>query len=164
MLQGASWQRCRVHFIANALSLVPKAASQMVAATIRTVFAQPDPISAREQWRRVADSFRPRFPRLAQLMDEAEADVLAYLAFPPEHWRQLWSTNPLERLNREVKRRTDVVGIFPNQASVIRLVGLVLAEQHDEWQVSRRYFSAESLAKLYEEARLEQAPALLMAS
>ena len=164
VLQGASWQRCRVHFIANALSLVPKAASQMVAATIRTVFAQPDPISAREQWRRVADSFRPRFPRLAQLMDEAEADALAYLAFPPEHWRQLWSTNPLERLNREVKRRTDVVGIFPNQASVIRLVGLVLAEQHDEWQVSRRYFSAESLAKLYEEARLQPAPALLMAS
>jgi transposase-like protein len=164
VLQGAAWQRCRVHFVRNALALVPKTAAQMVAATIRTVFVQPDPASAREQWRRVAESFRPRFPRLAQLMDEAEADVLAYLAFPPEHWRQLWSTNPLERLNREVKRRTDVVGIFPNQASVIRLVGLVLAEQHDEWQVSRRYFSAESLAKLYEEARLEQAPALLMAS
>jgi len=135
----------------------------MVAATIRTVFVQPDPTSAREQWRRVAESFRPRFPRLAQLMDEAEADVLAYLAFPPEHWRQLWSTNPLERLNRAVKRRTDVVGIFPNQASVIRLVGLVLAEQHDEWQVSRRYFSAESLAKLDEEAKREPMPALLMA-
>ena len=164
VLQGAAWQRCRVHFVRNALALVPKTAAQMVAATIRTVFVQPDPVSAREQWRRVAESFRPRFPRLAQLMDEAEADVLAYLAFPPEHWRQLWSTNPLERLNREVKRRTDVVGIFPNQASVIRLVGLVLAEQHDEWQVSRRYFSPESLAKLYEEARLQPAPALLMAS
>ena len=164
VLQGAAWQRCRVHFVRNALALVPKTAAQMVAATIRTVFVQPDPASAREQWRRVAESFRPRFPRLAQLMDDAEADVLAYLAFPPEHWRQLWSTNPLERLNREVKRRTDVVGIFPNQASVIRLVGLVLAEQHDEWQVSRRYFSVESLAKLYEEARPESAPALLMAS
>jgi len=164
VLQGAAWQRCRVHFVRNALALVPKTAAQMVAATIRTVFVQPDPTSAREQWRRVAESFRPRFPRLAQLMDEAEADVLAYLAFPPEHWRQLWSTNPLERLNREVKRRTDVVGIFPNQASVIRLVGAVLAEQHDEWQVSRRYFSAESLAKLDEEARLELAPALLVAS
>jgi transposase-like protein len=164
VLQGAAWQRCRVHFVRNALALVPKTAAQMVAATIRTVFVQPDPASAREQWRRVAESFRPRFPRLAQLMDEAEADVLAYLAFPPEHWRQIWSTNPLERLNKEVKRRTDVVGIFPNQAGVIRLVGAVLAEQHDEWQVSRRYFSAESLAKLDEEARLEAAPALLMAS
>lgn len=164
IFQGAAWQRCRVHFVRNALGLVPKAAAQMVAATIRTVFVQPDPASANEQWRRVAESFRPRFPRLAHLLDEAEADVLAYLAFPPEHWRQIWSNNPLERLNREVKRRTDVVGIFPNPASVIRLVGAVLAEQHDEWQVSRRYFSAESLAKLAEEATREPMPALLMAS
>jgi putative transposase len=164
VLQGASWQRCRVHFIANALALVPKAASQMVAATIRTVFAQPDPISAREQWRRVADSFRARFPRLAQLMDETEEEVLAYSAFPVEHWRQIWSNNPLERLNREVKRRTNVVGIFPNRAAVVRLVGSVLAEQHDEWQVSRRYLSAESLAKLYQEAKPELMTALLVAS
>ena len=120
----------------------------MVAATIRTVFAQPDPAMAREQWRKVADGFRTRYPRLADLLDEAEADVLAYLAFPREHWRQIWSNNPLERLNKEIKRRTDVVGIFPNDAAVIRLVGAVLAEQHDEWQVGRRYFSAESLAKL----------------
>jgi putative transposase len=148
VLQGASWQRCRVHFVRNALALVPRAAQQMVAATIRTVFVQPDPAAAREQWRRVADSFRGRFPRAAALMDEVEGDVLAYLAFPPEHWRQVWSNNPLERLNKEVKRRTDVVGIFPNGPAVIRLVGAVLAEQHDEWQVSRRYFSAESLAKL----------------
>ena len=148
VLQGASWQRCRVHFVRNALSVVPKAAQQMVAATIRTVFVQPDAALAREHWRRVADGFRGRFARLADLMDEVEGDVLAYLAFPSAHWRQIWSNNPLERLNKEVKRRTDVVGIFPNEAAVIRLVGAVLAEQHDEWQVSRRYFSAESLAKL----------------
>jgi transposase-like protein len=147
-LGGAGWQRCRVHFVRNALALVPKAAGQMVAATIRTVFAQPDAAGAQEQWRRVADGFRPVYPRLATLLDEAEADVLAYLAFPREHWRQIWSNNPLERLNKEVKRRTDVVGIFPNSAAVIRLVGAVLAEQHDEWQVGRRYFSGESLAKL----------------
>lgn len=148
VLQGAGWQRCRVHFVRNALALVPKSAQEMVAATIRTVFVQPDEASARETWRRVADSFRPRFPRLSELMDAAEADVLAYLAFPKEHWRQIWSTNPLERLNKEIKRRSNVVGIFPNQGAVIRLVGAVLIEQHDEWQVSRRYFSVESLAKL----------------
>jgi putative transposase len=162
-LQGATWQRCRVHFVRNALAHVPKSAAQMVAATIRTVFAQPDPASAREQWRRVADGFRARFPRLAALLDEAEADVLAYLAFPPQHWRQVWSNNPLERLNKEVKRRTDVVGIFPNAAAALRLVGAVLAEQHDEWQVSRRYFSAESLATLTEEVQPELLPALLAA-
>jgi putative transposase len=163
VLQGAGWQRCRVHFVRNALALVPKSAAQMVAATIRTAFVQPDAATAREQWRRVADGFRPRFGRLAELLDEAETDVLAYLAFPPEHWRQIWSNNPLERLNKEVKRRTDVVGIFPNPAAVIRLVGAVLAEQHDEWQVARRYFSAESLAKLNQEVSTEP-PALLAAS
>src|SRR5438876_1117074 len=135
----------------------------MVAATIRTVFVQPDAATAREQWRKVADGFRSRFGRLAELLDEAETEVLAYLAFPPEHWRQIWSNNPLERLNKEVKRRTDVVGIFPNPAAVIRLVGAVLAEQHDEWQVARRYFSAESLAKLNREVPTEP-PALLAAS
>ena len=148
VLQGASWQRCRVQFMRNALSLVPKAAQQMVGATIRTVFAQPDAKSAREQWRRVSDGFRPRFPKLAELMDEAEEDVLSYAAFPAEHWQKIWSNNPLERLNKEVKRRTEVVGIFPNEAAVIRLVGAVLSEQHDEWQVGKRYFSAGSLAKL----------------
>jgi putative transposase len=163
VLQGASWQRCRVHFLRNALALVPKSAQPMVAATIRTVFAQPDPESAREQWQRITESLRPRFPRLADLLAEAEADVLAYLAFPREHWRQIWSNNPLERLNREVKRRTDVVGIFPNTAAVMRLVGMVLVEQHDEWQVSRRYFSADSLAKLTAPPAAEP-PALLAAS
>jgi len=152
VLHGATWQRCRVHFLRNVLALVPKAAQEMVAATIRTGFVQPDAATAREQWRKVADGFRQRFPRVAHLMDEAEADVLAYLAFPREHWRQVWSTNPLERLNKEIKRRTDVVGIFPNDPAVVRLVGAILAEQHDEWQVSRRYFSAESLSKLRKEA------------
>jgi transposase-like protein len=130
---------------------------------IRTGFVPPEAASAREQWQRVTESFRPRFPRLAGLLEAAEADVLAYLAFPAEHWRQVWSNNPLERLNKEVKRRTDVVGIFPNAAAVVRLVGAVLAEQHDEWQVSRRYFSAESLAKLTP-ATAEALPGLLAAS
>jgi len=161
-LQGAGWQRCRVHFVRNALALVPKSAAQMVAATIRTVFVQPDAAAARETWRRVADGFRPRWPRLAELLDEAEADVLAYLTSPPEHWRQVWSNNPLERLNKEVKRRTDVVGIFPNRDAVTRLVGAVLSEQHDEWQVARRYFSVESLAKLNLE--VSAAPPALLAA
>jgi len=145
---GASWQRCTVHVRRNALSYVPKAAQGVVATTIRTVFAEPDPARARVQWRHVADGFRDRFERLATLMDDAEDDVLAYLGFPPEHWRQIWSTNPQERLNRAVKRRTDVVGIVPNAPAVLRLVGAILGEQHDEWQVGRRYMSAESLAKL----------------
>jgi putative transposase len=158
VLVGASWQRCRVHFMRNALSLVPKAAQQMVGATIRTVFAQPDAGSAREQWRRISDGFRHRFPRLSELMDEAEEDVLAYTNFPTEHWQKIWSNNPLERLNKEVKRRTNVVGVFPNEEAVIRLVGAVLSEQHDEWQVGKRYFSAGSLAKLErrEETMVEQ--------
>jgi transposase-like protein len=163
VLQGASWQRCRVHFMRNALSLVPKAAQQMVGATIRTVFAQPGAKSAREQWRRVADGFRSRFPRLACLMDEAEEDVLSYATFPAEHWQKIWSNNPLERLNKEVKRRTEVVGIFPNEAAVIRLVGAVLSEQHElEWQIGKRYFSAGSLTKLErKEEMAEQQPELV---
>jgi len=166
VLHGASWQRCRVHFVRNALALVPKSAAQLVAATIRTVFAQPELGMARQAWRQVADGFRSRYPKLAALLDAAEADVLAYLAFPSEHWRQIWSNNPLERLNREVKRRTDVVGIFPNEAAIVRLVGMILAEQHDEWQIGRRYFSAESLSKLASEAptTVEAARALTVAA
>jgi putative transposase len=161
VLVGASWQRCRVHFMRNALSLVSKAAQQMVGATIRTVFAQPELRSAREQWRRVSEGFRSRFPRLADLMEEAEEDVLSYATFPQEHWQKVWSNNPLERLNKEVKRRTNVVGIFPNEAAVIRLVGAVLSEQHDEWQVSKRYFSAGSLAKLERREEVPKQPQLM---
>ena len=161
IVHGASWQRCRVHFMRNALSLVPKAAQQMVGATIRTVFAQPDALSAHQQWRKVADGFRGRFPKLAELMDEAEEDVLAYAAFPGEHWQKIWSNNPLERLNKEVKRRTNVVGIFPNETAVIRLVGAVLCEQHDEWQVAKRYFSAGSLAKLERGEEVTEQPQLM---
>jgi transposase-like protein len=160
VLHGASWQRCRVHWVRNAMALVPKSAQQMVGATIRTVFTQPDAAGTREQWDRVAESFRGRFDRVADLMDQAKEDVLAYLAFPHAHWRQVWSTNPLERLNRELGRRTDVVGIFPNEAALIRLAGAVLAEQHDEWQVARRYFSAESMALLDERKEVEQTPML----
>jgi transposase-like protein len=158
VLHGAAWQRCRVHFLRNALSLVPKSAQPMVAATIRTAFVQPDADRARATWRHVADGFRAHSPRLAALLDTAEADVLAYLSFPPEHWRQIWSNNPLERLNREIKRRTDVVGIFPNEPAIVRLVGALLAEQHDEWQVSRRYFSVESLTKLVAEEVVDAVP------
>jgi transposase-like protein len=161
VLQGASWQRCRVHFMRNALSLVPKAAQQMVGATIRTVFAQPDARSAREKWRRVSDGFRPRFPRLAELMDEAEEDVLSYAVLPAEHWQKVWSNNPLERLNKEVKRRTEVVRIFPNEAAVVRLVGAVLSEQHDEWQVGKRYFGVGSLAKLERKEEMREQPELV---
>lgn len=163
VLQGASWQRCRVPFIRNALAHVPKTAQQMVAASIRTVFVQPDAASAKEQWGRVIESFRGKFDRVVQLLEDAEDDVLAYLAFPQAHWKQIWSNNPLERLNKEIKRRTDVVGIFPNEAAVIRLVGAILSEQHDEWQVSRRYFSAESLALLEKPKEVQQI-AMLAAS
>jgi putative transposase len=161
VVQGASWQRCRVHFMRNALSLIPKAAQQMVGATIRTVFAQPDALSAHQQWRKVSDGFRGRFPKLAELMDEAEEDILAYAAFPQEHWQKIWSNNPLERLNKEVKRRTNVVGIFPNEVAVIRLVGSILSEQHDEWQVAKRYFSAGSVAKLEQTEEVTKQPQLI---
>lgn len=159
VLAGAGWQRCRVHFMRNALSTVPKEAQQMVGASeaVRTVFAQPDSESAHLQWRRVAEGFRGRFAKLAELMEEAEEDVLAYATFPKEHWRKIWSNNPLERINKEVKRRTEVVGIFPNEAAVVRLVGAILNEQHDEWQVGKRYFGAGSLAKLEQRGGEEHA-------
>ena len=147
VLGGAAWQRCRVHFMRNALSRVPRAAQSEVAATIRSIFAQPDKESAHRQLRFVADQLRPRHYRVAELLEEAEEDLLAHMAFPREHWRKLHSTNPLERVNKEIKRRTNVVGIFPNRNAVIRLVGALLMEQQDEWISGRRYFSEESIQK-----------------
>ena len=145
----ASWQRCRVHFMRNALAHVTnKDQRPMVAAMIRTVFAQATAEAAREQWRKVADGLRPRFRKLAELMDEAEHDVLAFMSFPKEHWAKLHSTNPIERVNGEVKRRTDVVGIFPNEDAITRLVGAILMEQNDEWAIQRRYMTLETIVPL----------------
>jgi putative transposase len=164
-LLGAAWQRCRVHCTRNAQDLVPRSARSMVASAIRSVFEQPDEASAREQSGRVIESLRPRFPAVAELLTDAEADLLVHFTFPETHRRQIRSTNPLERLNKEIKRRTAVVGIFPNRASLIRLVGMVLAEQDDEWQDGRRYFRPETMAAIDVLIELEEVgPALLMAS
>jgi putative transposase len=164
-LLGASWQRCRVHLTRNAQDLVPRHARSMVASAIRSVFEQPDERSAREQSGRVIESIRPRFPAVADLLADAEADLLVHFTFPETHRRQIRSTNPLERLNKEVKRRTAVVGIFPNRAALIRLVGMVLAEQDDEWQDGRRYFRPETMAAIDAVIEHEEvSPALLMAS
>ncbi|PZN00837.1 MULTISPECIES: IS256 family transposase [Thermaerobacter] len=148
VLAGATWQRCRVHFMRNLLARVPKHAQSMVAALVRTIFAQPDRASARQQLEQVAANLERRFPQVASLLREAAEEVLAYMDFPPEHWRGIHSTNVLERLNRELARRCDVVGIFPNVAAVLRLLGALLEEQQDEWLVQRRYFSQASMAKL----------------
>jgi len=148
VLVGTSWQRCTVHFMRNVLAHVPRGAQHMVAAYIRTIFAQPDRETAKAQLRQVAAGLDGRFPRVAEMLYEAEEDILAYMAFPKEHHRQIHSTNPLERLNKEIKRRADVVGIFPNDSSVLRLLGTVMMEQNDEWIVQRRYFSQESMKKL----------------
>jgi transposase-like protein len=151
---GACWQRCRVHFMRNLLAHTGKSGKRMVAAFVATAFAQDDPEAARQQWRRVADQLQPTLPKLATLMDEAEADVLAYMSFPKEHWPKIHSTNGLERPIREVKRRVDVVGIFPNDAAILRLVGAVLMEQHDEWAVqNRRFITLESLASMRDDLR-----------
>ncbi len=130
-----TWQRCRVHFLRNLLVCVPKVSPAMVSALIRQVFVQPDAASAHSAWRKVADQLRTRFPKAAALMDEAEEDVLAYFAFPVPHRVKLHSTNTLERLNKEVKRRANVMGIFPNETSILRLIGAVLMEQNEEWQL-----------------------------
>jgi transposase-like protein len=161
VLVGATWQRCRVHFMRNALATVPKLAQQMVAATLRTVFAQPDAPSAQETVERVCRLFEKRYPQLVACLRDAETDVLAYYGFPVEHRRQVWSTNSLERLNREVGRRCEVVGIFPNRTSLLRLAGAILEEQNDEWAVGRRYFSTESMNKLYQPSNEEVVKALL---
>ena len=144
----ATWQRCRVHFMRNALAHAGRSGKRVVvSAFIATAFAQDDAKQAKAQWRRVADQLRPKLPKLADLMDQAEPDVLAYMSFPPQHRTKLHSTNPLERLNGEIKRRTEVVGIFPNEAAITRLVGAILLEQNDEWAVQRaRYITLESIA------------------
>jgi len=149
VLHGASWQRCRVHALRNLLAHVPKSAQAMVAALVRTIFVQPDKPTALVELNKVAETLHRRFPQAANALRDMAEDLLAYMSFPPEHWRQIYSTNPLERLNREIGRRADVVGIFPNRAAALRLVGAVLMEQSDEWIAApRRYFSQESMAKL----------------
>lgn len=146
---GASWQRCRVHFMRNVLARIPKASSEMVAAAIRTVFAQPDATHVRRQLDEIATMLAPKFPDVAAMLTDAAEDLLAFTGFPQPHWRQVWSTNPLERLNGEIKRRTNVVGIFPNDAAVLRLVTAVVVETHDEWAVTgRRYLSEESMTTI----------------
>ncbi|EGD59296.1 transposase, mutator family [Novosphingobium nitrogenifigens DSM 19370] len=143
----ATWQRCRVHFMRNALAHAGKSGRRVVSAFIGTAFAQDTPEAASQQWRSVADQMRPKLPKLATLMDDAEPDVLAYMTFPKEHRAKLHSTNPIERLNGEIKRRTEVVGIFPNEAAITRLIGAILMEQSDEWAVQRgRYMSLETMA------------------
>lgn len=148
---GSAWQRCRVHFMRNVLARVPKGSSEMVAAAVRTIFAQPDAAAVADQLETIADKLGRQFPAVATMLRDAAPDILAFAAFPQPHWRKIWSTNPLERVNVEIKRRADVVGIFANENSVLRLSGAVLLEIHDEWAVAERcYLSAGSLAKLYE--------------
>jgi putative transposase len=158
VLIGASWQRCRVHFMRNVLVKIPKASAEMVAAAIRTIFAQPDAHHVAAQFDEVIAMLERQFPTVASMLTDAREDLLAFAAFPVAHWRKLWSTNPLERLHKEIKRRTDVVGIFPNEDALVRLVTAVIAETNDEWQVTdRRYLSEGSMNKLYEN---ESPPAL----
>jgi transposase-like protein len=155
---GTTWQRCRTHFMTNLLTRVPRRAQPAVATLVRTIYQQPSPEEVHAQHRRVITQLGERFSNVALMLEEAGPDILAFTAFPAAHWRQIWSNNPSERLNKEIRRRTDVVGIFPNRSAVQRLVGAVLAEQHDEWQVSRRYLApapAEaSLDIVYQEVAL----------
>jgi transposase-like protein len=151
----ATWQRCRVHFMRNALAHAGKSGRRVVSAFIATAFAQDHADAAKAQWRQVADQVRRKLPKLAALLDEAEADVLAYMSFPKEHRAKIHSTNPLERVNGEIKRRTDVVGIFPNEAAITRLVGAILLEQNDEWSVQRaRYMTLETIAPMRDDLTL----------
>lgn len=148
--QGSAHQRCRVHFARNVLALVPKTHQDMVAAVFRTIFAQPDAPTVSATWDQVRDQLSKNFPKIGPLMDGAKTEVLAFTSYPRAHWVKIWSTNPLERINKEIKRRSRVVGIFPNEAAVIRLVGAVLADMHDEWQAGdRRYLSDTSMTELY---------------
>ena len=147
-VMGASWQRCRVHWMRNALAYVPMGQQSMVSAALRQAFIQPDRASAAQTLRHVADQLRPKWPKLGAFIDDSEADVLAYMDFPAQHRSKVQSTNPLERLNKEVKRRADVVGIFPSEGAIVRLIGAVLLEANDEWQLQRRYMQTEAMAEL----------------
>jgi putative transposase len=146
-LPGASWQRCRTHYAANLMSVTPKSSWGWVKALLHSIYDQPDAEAVHAQFDRVVDALTEKLPKVAEHLETARADVLAFAAFPKEIWRQIWSNNPNERLNREIRRRTDVVGIFPDRDSVIRLVGAVLAEQHDEWAEGRRYLGLDVLAR-----------------
>ena len=149
VLLGTAWQRCRVHFLRNVLAAVPKGSAEMVAAAIRTIFAQPSPVHVRDQLDTIAAMLGRQFPKVEAMLRDAADDITAFASFPVSPWKKIWSTNPLERLNKEIKRRTDVVGVFPNPAALLRLAGAVLVEAHDEWQVSeRRYLSEGSMALL----------------
>jgi transposase-like protein len=149
VMAGAAWQRCRVHFMRNVLSRVPKGSQEMVAAAIRTIFAQPDQAAVHEQLASIADKLGRQFPAVQDMLHQAAHDICAFAAFPTSHWRRIWSTNPLERVNAEIKRRADVIGIFPNPEAIVRLAGAVLMETHDEWQIAeRRYFSEHSMAEM----------------
>ena len=149
VFQGAAWQRCRVHFMRNVLSIVSKGSQDLVASIIRTIFAQPDKEHVLTQFDEVTRMLTRSHPKVALMLEDARGDVLAFTGFPHRHWRQIWSTNPLERVNKEIKRRTDVVGVFPNPAALLRLAGSVLIEQHDEWEAGdRRYFSEASMLEL----------------
>ena len=146
VLPGAAWQRCRAHYARNLATRVPKSAQPWVSTLVRTIFEQPDAASVRTQHQQVVTALEAKFPAAAEHLDEARDDILAFTAFPREIWRQVWSNNPQERLNKEIRRRTDVVGIFPSRDAIIRLVGAVLAEQNDEWTEARRYMGPEILA------------------
>ena len=147
-MTGASWQRCRVHYARNLLAVVPQSSQEMVAAAFRSIFALGTKEEVEARWDEVSDTLDERFPKAAESMRRARTDVLAFTSFPRAHWRKVWSNNPLERLNKEIKRRSNVVGIFPNDPAVIRLIGAVLADQHDEWAIARRYLSEHSMATL----------------
>jgi putative transposase len=157
---GATWQRCRVHWMRNALAHVGKAQQSMAAAALRQAFLQPDQQGARQTWRLVADQLRTRWPKLGALMDESEDDVLAYMAFPAPHRTKLHSVNTLERLNKEVKRRADVVGIFPSEQSILRLIGAVLLEANDEWQLQHRYMGVEAMGEILTPTPAHETPQL----
>jgi len=170
VLLGSAWQRCKIHFLRNVLSHIPRAHADMVLAVIRTIFAQPDAASARVQLDQVSARLAGQFPIVAAMLSDAREDLLAYAVFPGAHWRKLWSTNPLERVNREIKRRSEVVGVFPNEAAVLRLVGAVLLDVHNEWAAdTKRYLALHTMAGLdgpgdHQSPEMEGGNALLLAS